>query len=82
MLQTVASFLPRSVEPAFYSLLVFLYVFYRIWELQRNQSRPPLLKYWIPWVGSAIELGKDQDAFISRATSVQPKPFVKFPDPP
>ena len=32
--------------------------------------RPPLVSYWIPWLGSAITLGKDPDRFFKRATYV------------
>ncbi|OCH85566.1 cytochrome P450 [Obba rivulosa] len=28
--------------------------------------RPPRLPYWIPWLGSAIEIGKDPDTFFER----------------
>nr|VWO96721.1 Putative lanosterol 14-alpha-demethylase (EC [Ganoderma boninense] len=36
-------------------------------------SRPPLVSYWIPWVGNAIEMGKDPDGFFSNMT------YVSFP---
>ena len=39
---------------------------------KRNQDigRPPVVSYAVPWVGSAIDLGKDPDAFFKRAMYV------------
>lgn len=39
---------------------------------KRNQAtgRPPMVSYAIPWVGSAIDLGKSPDAFFKRAMYV------------
>lgn len=28
---------------------------------------PPRVPYWLPWIGSAVEMGKDPDAFFKRA---------------
>ena len=33
-----------------------------------DSSRPPLAPSWIPWVGSAVELGKDPDGFFNYMT--------------
>ena len=40
---------------------------------KRNQTtnRPPVVSYTIPWVGSALDLGKDPDAFLKRAMYVE-----------
>ncbi|KAG8950080.1 hypothetical protein FRC00_007862, partial [Tulasnella sp. 408] len=34
---------------------------------QSNSRRPPAVPYVIPWLGSAITLGKDPDAFFHDA---------------
>lgn len=31
------------------------------------QGRAPMVSYFIPWVGSALEVAKDPDAFFDRA---------------
>ncbi|GJJ07926.1 hypothetical protein Clacol_002133 [Clathrus columnatus] len=41
---------------------------YKILNKDDDESgRPPLVKYRIPWLGSAIELGKDPDAVFQKA---------------
>ena len=49
-------------------LLIIVRVAYK-----RNQAtgRPPMVSYTIPWVGSAIDLGKNPDAFFKRAMYVE-----------
>lgn len=32
-----------------------------------KKQRAPQVPYWLPWVGSAVEMGKDPDAFFGRA---------------
>ena len=34
----------------------------RVWE-----GRPPIVSHLIPWVGSALEIGRGPDAFFDRA---------------
>ncbi|KAG8900376.1 Cytochrome P450 7B1 [Tulasnella sp. 403] len=34
---------------------------------KKASGRPPVVPYWIPWLGSAIELGKDPDGFFRKA---------------
>lgn len=36
-------------------------------QSQAKSGEPPLVPYWIPWLGSAITLGKDPDAFFRAA---------------
>lgn len=40
---------------------------------KRNQAtgRPPVVSYVVPWVGSAIDLGKSPDRFFQRAMYVE-----------
>ncbi|KAI9065865.1 cytochrome P450 [Trametes sanguinea] len=33
-----------------------------------DPSRPPLVRSWIPWVGSALDIGKDPDAFFTNTS--------------
>ena len=49
-------------------LLIIVRVAYK-----RNQAtgQPPMVSYTIPWVGSAIDLGKNPDAFFKRAMYVE-----------
>ncbi len=35
-----------------------------------DSSRPPRAPYWIPWLGNAIEMGKDPDGFFTNMTCV------------
>jgi len=37
------------------------------WVNNAGKNTPPYVKYWIPWLGSAISLGKDPDGFFRRA---------------
>ncbi|KAI0756862.1 cytochrome P450 [Daedaleopsis nitida] len=52
---------------AFAVLIVALYWAAKVLK-PASASRPPLAPYWIPWVGSAIEMGKDPDRFIKSMT--------------
>jgi len=36
-------------------------------EVLKQQSRPPCLGYWRPWIGCAVEFGKEPLHFIDRA---------------
>ena len=47
---------------AFALILIGLYWAVKIIR-PSSTSRPPRAPYWIPWVGSAIEMGKDPDGF-------------------
>ena len=49
------------------SLLIIARVAYK---RNRTTGRPPMVSYAVPWVGSAIDLGKDPDAFFKRAMYV------------
>lgn len=47
-------------------LLVFIYL-QRFNPFTSGGRKPPRVGYWLPWIGSAIEMGKDPDAFFKRA---------------
>ncbi|KAI8990562.1 cytochrome P450 [Trametes punicea] len=51
-------------------LVLVLFGLYWLVKLLRpvDGSRPPLVRHWIPWVGSAIDIGKDPDGFYDRMT--------------
>jgi len=36
-------------------------------EIFKQKSQPPCLGYWIPWIGCAVEFGKEPLYFIERA---------------
>ena len=42
-----------------------------VYKRNRVTGRPPVVSYIIPWVGSAIDLGKSPDAFFQRAMYVE-----------
>ena len=42
-----------------------------VYKRSRITGRPPVVPYLVPWVGSAIELGKDPDGFFKRARYVE-----------
>ena len=46
---------------------VMVFALYWIAKILRpvDQSRPPRAPYWIPWVGSALDIGKDPDGFFN-----------------
>ena len=58
-----------SLEPKYLVtaglLLVALYL-----SRRRPANKAPFVSYWIPWVGSAISLGRDPDGFFRRAVWV------------
>ena len=47
---------------------LLLYKLFR--KTTNSDARPPVVPYIIPWVGSAITMGKDPDAFFKSARSV------------
>ncbi|RPD82424.1 cytochrome P450 [Lentinus tigrinus ALCF2SS1-7] len=52
---------------AFALILVGLYWVVKILR-PSDAKRPPRAPYWIPWLGSALEMGKDPDGFFSNMT--------------
>lgn len=54
---------------AFALILVGLYWAVKVLR-PSDTSRPPRVPYWIPWLGSALEMGKDPDGFFSSMTCV------------
>lgn len=54
-------------------LVIVAFLAFAVYKLinRHNQAgRPPMVKYTIPWLGSAIEYGKDPDGLFKRATYV------------
>lgn len=56
------------------SILLFA-VTRMIYKKNRLTGRPRVVSYLVPWVGSAVELGKNPDAFFRRAMYVPPYSF-------
>ena len=54
---------------AFAVTLVGLYWIVKILR-PADRSRPPRAPYWIPWVGSAMEMGQDPDGFFNNMSYV------------
>ena len=54
---------PVTQSPLAYALI--LVALYWIVKLIRpsNVGRPPRVPYWIPWIGSALEIVRDPDEF-------------------
>jgi hypothetical protein len=44
----------------------------------RPRQGPPTVFYWIPWVGSALSLGKDPDRFFTWAQYVTNYPYYRY----
>lgn len=42
-----------------------------VYKRNRVTGLPPVVSYLVPWVGSAIELGKNPDQFFKRAVYVE-----------
>ncbi|KAG8900374.1 Cholesterol 7-alpha-monooxygenase [Tulasnella sp. 403] len=63
-------YLPLEVEVPFASgviILSVLLVSYFVTHGQRSPRRPPVVRYWIPWLGSAMEMAKDPDKLFKSA---------------
>ena len=59
-------------EPRVIVASVLLLVIARaVYKKNQVTGRPPVVPYTIPWVGSAIDLGRGPDAFFKRATYVE-----------
>jgi hypothetical protein len=59
-------------EPKVIAASVLLFIIARaLYGKDRTTRRPPVVSYVVPWVGSAIELGKNPDAFFKRAMYVE-----------
>lgn len=59
-------------EPMMIVVIVLLLIIARAaYERNRMTGRPPMVSYAVPWVGSAIDLGKDPDMFFKRAMYVE-----------
>ncbi|KAF8587442.1 cytochrome P450 [Ramaria rubella] len=54
---------------SFILCLVFLFVYTALNRLHGSRlPRAPRVKYFLPWIGSAIQMGKNPDAFLKRAS--------------
>jgi len=51
--------------------VVLLIIARTVYKRNRITGRPPAVSYLVPWVGSAIGLGKDPDGFFKRAMYVE-----------
>ena len=59
-------------EPKVIVASVLLLIIARtVYNKNRITGRPPVVSYAVPWVGSAIDLGKSPDAFFKRAMYVE-----------
>jgi sterol 14-demethylase len=57
-----------GATPILVSVLLLLPIAYLVISHLSSRDEPPTVWYWIPWVGSALSLGKDPDAFFDWAT--------------
>ena len=58
-------------EPTVIAASIMLLIIARVAHSRhRITGQPPVVSYAIPWVGSAIDLGKNPDAFFKRAMYV------------
>ncbi|EMD31509.1 hypothetical protein CERSUDRAFT_119728 [Gelatoporia subvermispora B] len=55
-----------------YAVALVLFVagvlFFYVKQQSSGLHRPPRVPYWIPWLGSAIEMGRNPDAFFEKMT--------------
>lgn len=59
-------------EPKVVIASVLLLIIARVvYGRNRVTGRPPVVSYTVPWVGSALDLGKSPDAFFKRAMYVE-----------
>ncbi|KAI9065866.1 cytochrome P450 [Trametes sanguinea] len=62
--------LPASVSLVHQSPLGVALLFFGLYWLSKvfrpaDPTRPPLVRYWIPWLGSALDIGRDPDVFFT-----------------
>ncbi|KAG8948477.1 Cytochrome P450 7B1 [Tulasnella sp. 424] len=62
MLDSNSSLTVATTTAAAGAVLVYYYT-----KKKSNARRPPVVSYTIPWIGSAVTLGKDPDAFFQNA---------------
>ncbi|KAF8576421.1 cytochrome P450 [Ramaria rubella] len=60
------------LEQSYLASLIVCLLIYSFYEAvgrlrAPHGPRPPRVKYFLPWIGSAMEMGKDPDAFFRRA---------------
>ena len=59
-------------EPKVIAASVLLFIIARaVYKKNQVTGRPPVVSYAVPWVGSALDLGKNPDAFFKRAMYVE-----------
>ena len=59
-------------EPTVIAASVLLLIIARVaYKRSHVSGRPPVVSYTIPWVGCALDLGKNPDAFFKRAMYVE-----------
>ena len=51
--------------------VLVLFIARAMHKRSRTTGRPPVVSYAVPWVGSALDLGKSPDAFFKRAMYVE-----------
>ena len=51
--------------------VLFFIVAWTMYKRNRITGRPPVISYAVPWVGSALDLGRCPDAFFKRAMYVE-----------
>jgi hypothetical protein len=51
--------------------ILLLVVARTVYKKTQITGRPPVVSYLVPWVGSALDLGKNPDAFFRRAMCVE-----------
>ena len=51
--------------------VLLLFIARTVYKKNQVTKRPPMVPYLVPWVGSAIDLGKSPDAFFRRAMYVE-----------
>ena len=58
-------------EPTVIAASILLLIIVRVaYNRNRITGQPPVVSYAIPWVGSALDLRKNPDAFFKRAMYV------------
>ena len=58
--------LPKSLVAGALALVIVAQAFYKK-QKWVSKGRAPMVSYLIPWVGSALDIARDPDAFFDRA---------------
>ena len=58
---------PKYLAAGAITLAILVQALYEKRKRTKSEGRAPMVSYLIPWVGSALDIGRDPDDFFDRA---------------